>query len=116
MCCRIKCERPSLLPIRRSLQMIIDNMKNFSGIYQMLSAFRDPSKPRSRSQTHVAIAIDVIGLCAYLQRSNVEMLEMAIAAILAGVSSDKEALKVIEPILRIRWVRRICIWNVVATP
>ena len=27
------------------------------------------------------------------------MLEMAIAAILAGVSSDKEALKVIEPIL-----------------
>ena len=74
-------------------------MKNFSGIYQMLSAFRDPGKPRSRAQTHVAIAIDVIGLCAYLQRSNVEMLEMAIAAILAGVSSDKEALKVIEPIL-----------------
>ena len=28
----------------------------------MLSAFRDPGKPRSRAQTHVAIAIDVIGL------------------------------------------------------
>lgn len=94
-----KGERPSLLPIRRSLQMIVDNMKSFSGIYQMLSAFRDPNKPRSRSQTHVAMAIDVIGLCAYLQRSNVEMLEMAIAAILSGVSSDDEPLKVIEPIL-----------------
>lgn len=94
-----KGERPSLLPIRRSLQMIVDNMKSFSGIYQMLSAFRDPSKPRSRSQTHVAMAIDVIGLCAYLQRSNVEMLEMAIAAILSGVSSDNQPLKVIEPIL-----------------
>lgn len=94
-----KGERPSLLPIRRSLQMIVDNMKSFSGIYQMLSAFRDPKKKRSRAQTHVAIAIDVIGLCAYLQRSNVEMLEMAIAAILSGVSSDEDALKVIEPIL-----------------
>ena len=94
-----KGERPSLLPIRRSLQMIVDNMKNFSGIYQMLSAFRDPSIPRTRSQTHVAIAIDVIGLCAYLQRSNVEMLEMAIAAILSGVTSEDDALAVIEPII-----------------
>ena len=41
-----KGERPSLLPIRRSLQMIVDNMKSFSGIYQMLSAFRDPNTPR----------------------------------------------------------------------
>ena len=28
-----KGERPSLLPIRRSLQMIIDNMKTFSQVY-----------------------------------------------------------------------------------
>ena len=65
----------------------------------MLSAFRDPSIPRTRSQTHVAIAIDVIGLCAYLQRSNVEMLEMAIAAILSGVTSEDDAFTVIEPII-----------------
>jgi len=92
-------ERPSLLPIRRSLQMIIDNMKSFSGIYQMLSAFRDPNQIRSKSQTHVAMAVDVIGLCAYLQRSNIEMLEMAIAAILSGLSEEEEPLAVIEPVL-----------------
>ena len=45
------------------------------------------------------MAIDVIGLCTYLQRNNVETLEMAIAAILSGVSSDASPLKVIEPIL-----------------
>ncbi len=92
-------ERPSLLPIRRSLQMIVDNMKSFSGMYQMLSAFRDPNQPRSRSQTHVAMAIDVIGLCAYLQRDNVEMLEMSLAAILSGLSKETEPFSVIEPVL-----------------
>lgn len=94
-----KGERPSLLPIRRSLQMIVDNMKSFSGMYQMLSAFRDPTKPRSKSQTHVAIAIDVIGLCAYLQRSNVDMLEMSLAAILSGLASEEAPLSVVEPVL-----------------
>lgn len=68
-------------------------------MYQMLSAFRDPNQPRSRSQTHVAMAIDVIGLCAYLQRDNVEMLEMSLAAILSGLSKETEPFAVIEPVL-----------------
>ena len=83
-----KGETPSLVPIRRSLQMIIDNMQSYSGIYQMLSAFRDPSQPRTKSQRHVSMAIDVIGFGYYLKRSNVEMLEMALAAILSGLYDD----------------------------
>ena len=97
------CERgetPSLVPIRRSLQMIIDNMHAYSGIYQMLSAFRDPSRPRLKSQQRVSMAIDVIGFGYYLNRTNIEMLEMALAAVLSGLcEDDAPATEAVRPVL-----------------
>ena len=93
-----KGERPSLLPIRRSLQMIVDNMKSFSGIYQMLvlSEIQIHHVPVHKRMLRLRSTLLVY---AYIQRSNVEMLEMAIAAILSGVTSEDDALAVIEPII-----------------
>ena len=88
-----KGESPSLLPIRRSLQMIIDNMKEYNGIYQMLSAFRHPKIARKESQTRVAMTIDVIGFAAYLGRNNVEIMELALAAILGGLNPTGKAIE-----------------------
>ena len=45
-------------PLRRSLQMIIDNMRSQSGIYQMLSAVRAIDTSRTLSNKRVAVAID----------------------------------------------------------
>ncbi|MEC8278730.1 MAG: hypothetical protein VX026_13515, partial [Myxococcota bacterium] len=59
-------EQPSLLPLRRSLQMVIDNMRSQSGIYQMLSAVRDIDTARSESNKRVAVAIDSVGFGAFL--------------------------------------------------
>ena len=94
-----KGETPSLLPVRRSLQMIIDNMHAYSGLYQMLSAFRDPNNVRSTSQHCVAVAIDVIGFGYYLELSALEILEMSLAAILSGLSDSEEPYDVIQPVL-----------------
>lgn len=90
---------PSLLPVRRSLQMMIDNMQSYSGLYQMLSAFRDPSTPRLKSQTHVVMAIDVIGFGYYLELNTIEILELALAAILSGLSDSSDPFEVIQPVL-----------------
>ena len=50
------------MPIRRSLQLIIiDNMRQHNGIYQMLSIIREPNQARTQEQTRVAVAIDSIG-------------------------------------------------------
>ena len=89
---------PSLLPIRRSLQMIIDNMKRYGGMYQMLSAIRDLEKERSLSNTRVAIAIDSIGLGMFLELSSVQLMELALCGILGGLNSTKSPLRSIAPI------------------
>lgn len=94
-----KGETPSLLPLRRSLQMIIDNMREYSGIYQMLSAFRDTVQPRRKAQARVAMCIDVIGFSAYLGRDNVEIMELSLSVILAGLSNTTNPIDSIQPIL-----------------
>ena len=93
-----KGENPSLLPVRRSLQMIIDNMREFNGIYQMLSAFRSPKQPRTRANMRVAIAIDIIGFGLFLNRKNLELLELALAAILSGLEESDDPVDTIRPL------------------
>jgi len=89
---------PSLLPLRRSLQMIIDNMKQHGGIYQMLSAIRDLEKRRSVSHTRVAIAIDSIGLGIFLGLSSLKLMNLALCGILGGLTKKSDPLQAISPI------------------
>lgn len=93
-------QNPSLLPVRRSLQMIIDNMREFNGIYQMLSAFRSPKLPRTRANMRVAIAIDIVGFGIFLGRGNLELLELALAAILSGLEDSDDPIDTIRPLFR----------------
>lgn len=89
---------PSLLPLRRSIQMIIDNMKNHGGIYQMLSAIRDIEKERSKSNTRVAIAIDAIGLGLFLGFPSMKVMDLALCGILGGMTNKTNPLDSVTPI------------------
>jgi hypothetical protein len=91
-------EHPSLLPLRRSIQMIIDNMKDHGGIYQMLSAIRDIEKERSRSNTRVAIAIDSIGLGIFLGLPSMKIMDLALCGVLGGLTQNQNPLATVEPI------------------
>ena len=89
---------PSLLPLRRSLQMIIDNMKQHGGIYQMLSAIRDLDKKRSLSNTRVAVSIDAIGIGIFLDLSSLVLMDLALCGILGGLSESDAAIESVTPL------------------
>lgn len=91
-------EYPSLLPLRRSIQMIIDNMKEHGGIYQMLSAIRDIETERSKGNTRVAVAIDAIGLGLFLGFPSMKVMDLALCGILGGLTSKTDSLESVTPI------------------
>ena len=88
----------SLLPIRRSLQLIIDNMKQHNGIYQMLSVIREPNQIRTPEQTRVAVAIDSIGFGIFIGLKSTDVMNLALAAILAGLQPSTDPLENVDPL------------------
>ena len=66
----------------------------------MLSAFRSPKSPRSRANMRVAIAVDIIGFGIFLGRKNLELLELALAAILSGLDDVDDPVDTIRPLFR----------------
>ena len=92
-------EQPSLLPLRRSLQMIIDNMRSQSGIYQMLSAVRAIDTKRTLSNKRVAVAIDSIGFGAFLELESSDLMIIALSGVLGGLSSDPDPIETVKPLM-----------------
>ena len=107
-------ETPSLLPVRRSLQMIIDNMKEYNGIYQMLSAFRTPSLPRTKANTRVAMAIDIIGFGNFVQIPNVTVMNLALACVLGGLATTENPTESVRPLFRFGGLGETAIGLIVA--
>ena len=93
-------ESPSLVPIRRSLQLIIDNMSEHNGIYQMLSAIVDPNQPRSQANTRVAIAIDCIGFGRFIGLPAQNIMNMALCSIMGGLSQSTDPIKSVAPLFQ----------------
>mgnify|MGYP007046915850 CR=1 FL=1 len=77
---------PSLLPVRRLLQMMIDTMREHSGIYQMLTTVRDPDGDLSRSRLRAALSVDLMGAGMFIGLGNNEIMTLALAGLLAGLS------------------------------
>jgi hypothetical protein len=81
-------ESPSLLPVRRILQFIIQAMREQSGIFQVLTTLRDPGTPLGRSRLRTAIAIEAIGFGLFAGLPNLDLMILALSAILRGLSGD----------------------------
>ena len=97
-----KGEYPSLLPVRRSLQLIIDNMREHNGIYQILSAIRDPSAKRNRTNMYVAAAVDAVGFGLFTGLSNVVLMDLALTAVLGGISTSKDPITSVTPLFQFK--------------
>jgi hypothetical protein len=91
-------ESPSLLPIKRIAQLILDGMANHSGIYQMLAAVRDPQQPLDRTRLRVAIAIDAMGFGVFMSLPNTHLLSLALAGILGGLTDAKDPEETVRPL------------------
>ena len=93
---------PSLRPIRRILQMIIDGMRDHGGIYQMLSVVREPDSAPSIAHQRAAICIDAIGLGTFIGLSSNDRMTLALSGLLGGLSDASDPEEAVKPLMRFR--------------
>jgi hypothetical protein len=91
-------ETPSLLPVRRMLQLIIDAMRKHGGIFQLLTTLRDATKPLDRARLRAAIAIDAIGYGLFVGLGNVDILTLSLSGLLGGLSDSDDAEEAVAPL------------------
>ncbi len=91
---------PSLLPLKRSLQLIIDSMGENGAMFQVMAAVHDPTRSVSHARRKVAAAIDAIGFGHYLSLPKSDLMYLALGAILGGLSDTLDPDEAIAPLFR----------------
>ncbi|MCP4806203.1 MAG: hypothetical protein GY913_05395 [Proteobacteria bacterium] len=93
-------DAPSLRPIRRTLQLVIDSMRRHGGIYLILGQVRDHRAELSWVRQRVSIAIDSIGFGIWLGLDNAQVMVAGLGALLGGLSQDTDPEKKLKPLFR----------------
>lgn len=91
---------PSLLPVKRTLQLVIDAMADHGAMFQVLAAVHDPTRPVSSSRRRVSAAVDAIGFGYYLGLPKADLMYLALGAILGGLSDSLDPDEAISPLFR----------------
>jgi hypothetical protein len=89
---------PSLLPIKRTLQLLIDAMADHGAMFQVLAAVHDPTRPVSNSRRRVSAAVDAVGFGWYLGLPKADLMYLALGAILGGLSDSLDPDEAIAPL------------------
>ncbi len=89
---------PSLLPVKRTLQLVIDAMADHGAMFQVLAAVHDPTRPVSHSRRRVSAAVDAIGFGYYLALPKADLMYLALGAILGGLSDAMDPDEAIAPL------------------
>jgi hypothetical protein len=95
----------SLLPLRRTLQLIIDAALKDPAIFQIIAAVRDPELPLSWSRSRLAATIDAICFGHYLTLHRREVMVLAVATVLAGVSGSDDPVKAVAPLFTYKGIK-----------
>lgn len=91
---------PSLLPLKRALQLVIDGMSTHGGHYLVLVAARDPKMARSAVRVRVDAAIYAIGFGVACGLSKQELMTLGLGSVLAGLSESADPDLAVEPLFR----------------
>ncbi len=78
-------EEGRVLAVRRTLQLIIDNMQGHTGIYQALTAVQDWQRPLPLHRRRVATAVDAIGFGLFIGLDRPAQMTLALAALVEGL-------------------------------
>lgn len=78
---------PSLLQLRRTLQLVIDNMRTHSAIFHLLAAVQDPTQAPSLERARVALTVELLGFASWLGLPTGERMTLALAGILGGLTA-----------------------------
>ena len=89
---------PSLLPVRRLLQLLIDGARSLGGIYQVLAVMKDPSVALTLPRLRTAMAVDSVGFGIFMGLRNTELMTLALSALLGGLSRTSDPDQAVEPL------------------
>jgi len=81
---------PSLFPLRRVFQMVIDNVTTQEGIWQLLAAARPLHTDTPIFYRRTTIAVEAAAFGSFLGLRGNELMTLALAGILAGLSPSRE--------------------------
>ncbi len=95
----------SLLPLRRTLQLVIDAAVKDPAIFQVVAAVRDPERPLTWSRARLAVTIDAICFGHYLTLHRREVMCLAVAAVLSGVSDSDDPIDAVCPLFLYRGIK-----------
>ncbi len=113
---RANSSRPglSLLPLRRTLQLVIDAALKDPAIFQVVAAIRDPERPIGWSRARLATTIDAICFGHYLTLHRREVMCLAVSAILSGVSDSEDPVEAVAPLFLYRGIKDAAMPTVLA--
>ncbi|MCP4871092.1 MAG: hypothetical protein GY898_20485 [Proteobacteria bacterium] len=89
---------PSLLPVRRLLQLLIDSARSLGGIYQVLATMKDPSVALTLPRLRTAMAVDSVGFGIFMGLRNTELMTLALSALLGGLNRTGDPDQAVEPL------------------
>ncbi|MFH1468829.1 MAG: hypothetical protein ABIO70_30855 [Pseudomonadota bacterium] len=95
----------SVLPLRRTLQLVIDAAARDPAMFQVAAAIRDPRTPPSPSRLRLAATIDAICFGHYLTLHRREIMVLAVAAVLSGAGDSPDPLEAVRPLYRLRGIK-----------
>ena len=100
-------DRPglSLLPLRRTLQLVIDAAMKDPAMFQVLAAVRDPQRPPGWSRSRLAATIDAVCFGNYLTLHRREVMCLAVAAVLSGVSDSDDPIDAVAPLFLYKGIK-----------
>jgi len=89
---------PSLLPVRRLLQLLIDSARSLGGIYQVLATMKDPAVALTMPRLRTSMAVDSVGFGIFMGLRNTELMTLALSALLGGLSRSRDPDEAVEPL------------------
>lgn len=91
---------PSLVPLKRTLQLAVDNMATHGAIYQLLTTLHRPGRPPPHAMIRAAVAIEAIGFGLWLDLPRQHLLTLGLAGILGGIVETRDPDEAVQPIFR----------------
>ncbi len=95
----------SLLPLRRTLQLVIDAAQKDPAIFQVVASVRDPDRPLTWSRARLAAAIDAICFGHYLTLHRREIMCLAVATVVSQVSDSADPVDAVAPLFLYRGIK-----------
>jgi hypothetical protein len=91
---------PSLFPLRRAFQLVIDNLRTQEGVWQLLAAARPLNADVPVYYRRTTVAVEAAAFGSFLGLAGNELMTLALAGILAGLSPSKDPDRAVAAVFR----------------